>query len=154
MANWIALDLATLSQLGRETVKSHGVRTEFHPSPYDIPEAVRSHVSPSGDSILVEFKYIGDEPKESLDLQKRVRILAGRHSGRLYSLTLQLPTSAQPRWIETSLLEAINTLVATRPKGRELMNYSIIKHAIGSYADILFTPAPRSIKNAEGDEAS
>lgn len=67
-----------------------GVQANVFPSPHDIPEAFRTYADAESRQLVVEFKYIDQEPQVELRAGGGLWFSIGRNSHRLY----QIHTSA------------------------------------------------------------
>lgn len=78
----------TLSTI--QTTQKIGDRNvPVHISPFDVPQAFRvSLVDAAQRSVLVEFKYLDNEPAERRDLERMVSVYIGKFSGKLLAISV------------------------------------------------------------------
>ncbi|WP_298868077.1 hypothetical protein [uncultured Gimesia sp.] len=89
MSNWIQLDAQRLDQTTHEN--QNGVDIYFGLSPFDIPEAIRSHVDKSNDRLKIEFKYLDDPEEEKMEWSDKDSSLSvGKNSGCVYSISVNM----------------------------------------------------------------
>src|SRR5579863_4642911 len=103
-SDWITIDYARLNTTSVKTVD--GVEVSARLSPYDVPMAVRGRGSDAG-GVLVEFKYLDDEPLLCETTPDGLVVCFGRHSGRLFSIEVPLPVVKTGADKVSKLVEAV-----------------------------------------------
>jgi hypothetical protein len=99
---------------------------QMAPSPYDIPEALRSYTDDEGRRVL-EISYIGpDEPYRLEDLGV-VKVKAGKNSGRIYAFYYAEPDEEVQSIVE-SFHQAVVQLMG-KPSVRS-ENYKLVDAAL------------------------
>jgi hypothetical protein len=120
----------------------NGVPISVSPSPYDVPEAVRSVYDESKRRFSIEFQYIGEEPLKSSDVDRGVRCLLGKNSGRLYGIDVYLDKAALEDNSAASILKVIVPSIDALASGggREVRkrNYGFASQAVDNEKDSLF----------------
>jgi hypothetical protein len=105
-----------------------GVVVRRYLSPYDIPDAVRAIIH-DGNLVELKFRYMEDEePVETLDtiaFQSDGVAKLGRHSNRLYSLSVR---SVTPESALNRADDIISKLTTSRPSSAR--KYDVAKRAL------------------------
>ncbi len=103
MSEWIDLDIERLSKPTHAT--QNGVDISFDLSPFDIPEAIRSHFDQVDNRIVVEFKYLDDSAEETNEFSTPdMSILIGKNSGCIYRVSFKRKaktnSESEKKWLK------------------------------------------------------
>jgi hypothetical protein len=100
------------------------------PSPFNLPRALRAIVSPSDQSIKIEFRYIEDEATKQRMLGENVTAWIGKTSKRIRGIQIR----SKPRSASDSqnLDSAIEQLISTLSPGEDQAegNYRIVGRVV------------------------
>jgi hypothetical protein len=88
MSPWIPIDSAAFNVPHEEEVR--GVRITVLCSPHDIPSDIRGFYEESIERFVIEFKYIADEPLQSITDKPLVKVIVGKNSGRLFRIEVDV----------------------------------------------------------------
>ncbi len=133
MNEWLSLNPDTLLQLGQEA--GHAVLPTGL-STYDFPEAVRSYQDQRTKRLLIEFKYVDDEPWSLTPFTGPVALRIGRNSKRLLGIELDVSKSHEGTAGRETLLDgihqAISGLTAAGGATPRDGNYALVDRVIGN----------------------
>ena len=122
MSEWIHIPAENLI----ESHRAHPGTTLFFRSPFDIPVAVRPVAS--GSVVTLELRYLDNEERvEKITANERVSFEIGRHSKRLFKITVD--TSKSDEELLPLLEDALNQLRAVT-KAPSTENYDATSQAI------------------------
>ena len=136
-SDWIRLDASQLNEAQKE--EWGGIKLETFLSPYDVPEAVRSHLDDSKEWFVIEFRYITSEPTVEVGVGP-VKFLRGKRSGRIYQIGVRAPKSP-PSEVEipNMALEALDRL---KRSGEQIFGprqrINVIEHVLQEKREGLF----------------
>jgi hypothetical protein len=102
LAHWLRIDPELIEEKRTET--AFGGRTSLSVSPYEIPEAIKGEFDSAAKSIVLEFKYIDDEPCISFKQGPNVTVDLGRNSRRMQRIRLGVAGADRP-------LESVTTAI-------------------------------------------
>jgi len=103
-------------------LKVGGINVATKPSPYDVPEAVRTYDETDG-SHVIEIKYMGpDEPLETVDLGGDVFVRTGRNSNRVYAFILGVKSGSPA----LNAVKRVLGLMLERDKFSRKDNYRLV----------------------------
>ena len=122
MAHWLRIDPELIEEKRTET--AFGGRTSLSVSPYEIPEAIKGKLDLANKSIVVEFKYIDDEP---IVLVKgpNVTVELGKNSRRMQRIELKGYDLAGAEQSLDSVTSAITRFENQHPSAN-VKNYEIL----------------------------
>jgi|688.fasta_scaffold362483_2 hypothetical protein len=105
-------------------VSSHRVRSQ---SPFNLPRAIRTIVSPEEDTTKIEFRYIEDEPTRPKELSNNVTVWIGKTSKRIRGIQYRRRPSTQSsrQSVNNAIDKLISDLLPTESQARG--NYQVIK---------------------------
>jgi len=105
-------------------VSSHRVRSQ---SPFNLPRAIRTIVSPEEDTTKIEFRYIEDEPTRPKELSNNVTVWIGKTSKRIRGIQYRRRPSTQSsrQNVNNAIDKLISDLLPTESQARG--NYQVIK---------------------------
>jgi len=87
MSDWLKLDIDKLNR--PRQVEFEGQKLWSRPSPYDLPQAVRSRWSDDHRHIVIEFDYLDSETERTVHTQNAwLALRVGKHSGRILKLLI------------------------------------------------------------------
>lgn len=137
MGEWIPLDSSKLNTPQRMEVK--GVSLDVLMSPFDIPTDVRTSKINDGD-LLIEFRYMDEEPKHRQIKDEGITLIIGKHSERVFGLEIdksKFETNGQTvtlRLIIPEASSAIDHLNKKLGKRAFKRNYEVAKKALSNMA--------------------
>jgi hypothetical protein len=143
MSTWIKLDTSRLNPEYRAEIG--GVETTVRLSPHDIPLAVRAVKDVSAGRLIIEFKYLDDEPFE-LTPEGTLTLRVGRYSRRLFGVEVATPIGTDVlnkikfevvRWIDQWIRDIASKSTPETEAARG--NLGAAKNAIESTAALLAT---------------
>lgn len=137
-SDWLYLGLNAGDFANRQKTDS-GVLVSTSPSPYDVPEAVRTNVDEGRKRLCIEFQYIGEEPMVVKPDAPGISFRLGKNSGRLYGIDLELEK------INVTEVDGITGLITTTLSGlalscnrpARLNNYTMVQQAVTSEKDTI-----------------
>lgn len=105
------------------------------PSPYDIPEALRTFFDTRSKHFVIEFRYIDEEPRVQSKPANSLFVSLGRNSHRLYRIEIDehliRQDSSEARTSAFSEIEkALNKLQQHPSTSGASANYQILKNGI------------------------
>lgn len=105
-------------------VSSHRVRSQ---SPFNLPRAIRTIVSPEEDTTKIEFRYIEDEPAKPKELGNNVTVWIGKTSKRIRGIQYRRRslTQSSRQSVDSAIDKLISELLPTESQARG--NYQVIK---------------------------
>ena len=105
-------------------VSSHRVRSQ---SPFNLPRAIRTIVSPEEDTTKIEFRYIEDEPTRPKELSNNVTVWIAKTSKRIRGIQYRRRPSTQSsrQSVNNAIDKLISDLLPTESQARG--NYQVIK---------------------------
>jgi len=128
-----------------------GVRMMVTLSPFNTPTRVSGELSSDGNSFVIKFDYIDDEPGGEPKIYGPVSVVEGKHTGKLLSIILPVdrPPIQQPRVIEVVVNElkskAIEALqlrqkrLRSQGKTDNVLNQTVAEEIIAHDLDELVT---------------
>ena len=134
MNAWLKLDPQRLEKHEKRASSKDEVHIEVRMSPYDIPDAMRGDYDHGLDRFVIEFRYIGDEPWQHLDVAEHVVARVGKHSGRIYGLEVNVK-ALKAKSVGFALLPAISAgmdRLVSKSANKGIMSdrYEVAKRAI------------------------
>jgi|SRR5579872_5720195 len=140
MANWQRFWVPKSDEPSERWIR--GVRANVLPSPHDIPELFRIYADTHLDQLVIEFKYIDEEPLRQ-SVTDDLRLWLGRNSHRLYRIGIAAgalrpndPTS-KPRFFR-ELNEALEQLERQPSTASASSNYEFLKSGISNERNTIF----------------
>jgi hypothetical protein len=105
-------------------VSRHRVRSQ---SPFNLPRAIRTIVSPEEDTTKIEFRYIEDEPAKPRELGNNVTVWIGKTTKRIRGIQLQRRslTQSSRQSVDNAIDKLISDLLPTETQA--IGNYQVIK---------------------------
>jgi len=113
-----------LQAIKPEQVSRHRVRSH---SPFNLPRAIRTIVSPEEDTTKIEFRYIEDEPAKPRELGNNVTVWIGKTTKRIRGIQLQRRslTQSSRQSVDNAIDKLISDLLPTETQA--IGNYQVIK---------------------------
>jgi hypothetical protein len=122
-SEWVEIN-QPLGAMPPVRVSSHRVRSQ---SPFNLPRAIRTIVSPEEDTTKMEFLYIEDEPAKPKKLDNNVTVWIGKTSKRIRGIQYQRRSLIQSsrQSVDNAIDKLISDLLPTETQARG--NYQVIK---------------------------
>lgn len=119
---------------------SDGIDFRVEMSNYDLPQSIESKYSPEKKLFTISFFYISYEDTKELEIDDKISLRIGKHSNRIYQITIHLDKLVIANIISVNL-SIINIFkndksIADRYK-IPLQNYYAAKSAYTNYHDSL-----------------
>ena len=113
-----------LQAIKPEQVSLHRVRSQ---SPFNLPRAMRTTVSPEGNTTKIEFRYTEDEPAKPKELGRYVTVWIGKTSKRIRGIQVRGQSLSQPsrRSLDSAIDELISDLSPTETQAKG--NYQVVR---------------------------
>ena len=107
---------------------------QYSASPYSRPQAVRGYLNKDRNAYMLEFKYIGDEPVERIELDSKLAVIRGAQSGRVFGIEMYAELLRE-RMLEKMATSAMQKLAA-RPgqSARMSENFAAAQRVVHSSA--------------------
>lgn len=86
--DWVRLPKPSIELSEVSSTEEKGVKIHVYASPHDIPRAVRGYPDPATGRIVIEFKYIDDEPQITRQEGPHASIRLGEFSRRIFAIEL------------------------------------------------------------------
>lgn len=122
-SEWQEIDQTLVSNIPVQ-VSVHRVRSQ---SPFNLPRAFRTTVSPEGNTMKIEFRYIEDEPAKLKNLGRNVTVWIGKTSKRIRGIQVrgQSLTQSSRQNLDCAIDQLITDLspAETQAKG----NYQVVR---------------------------
>lgn len=129
---WIRLNY---DRIAPETHPDDAVWVSESASPYDVPSDVRAAYDPTTGHVVIDFRYITDEPTETVDLGAYGQALVGRNSRRVLSLRFDTHSYIRARnamahgrgqdMLSIAAQESLASIPAKFARNRELVGKAI-----------------------------
>lgn len=130
MTNWIDLRREDLQERLEDESRRYGVNVYL--SPYDIPEAVKCEYNHEDGIIVIGFRYIdSDEPtRVRTDVPNGGRAVVGKHSNRLYKLSL--PVDLNSDYLFGEIKDIISSMANSFSRGHR-PRYGVLMRIIDRF---------------------
>jgi hypothetical protein len=160
MANWVPVDQNRFMTLHNE--KIGGVETQVVSSMFDLPTALRANYDDKKRTLVIDFKYLGEEPAEKVIRQGSPIVIefAVTRSGRLRQITVPFPRGLEAdardgtlRNIVEAVLGALVNLAFSNIKWVRAENVEVARATIRENGQSLFSTLVPSPAKSLGQEA-
>jgi hypothetical protein len=134
MQDWIKLNTDALNVEHEKNI--NGVTVMARLSPHDVPIAARA--SSLGDSILIELRYLDDEPWNEVMQSNGILCRIGRHSGRLFGIRMPREFVGSQARFRVDIESAVKPAIGEIPR-RDIVeqNFRISTAAIAETKEAL-----------------
>ena len=116
-----------------------GVKVNLYLSPYDIPDAVSGDYDKATKRFVIQFKYLGDEPKESQALDKNISLRVGKNSHRIYEIAVDVG-ALDVEVVALEVKSAIDKFEASYAKSQSKESYRMAREILTSRKNEIFAP--------------
>lgn len=86
MSEWKKIKISS----GHAEEQSSGVSSNRLISPFDVPIHMRVKYSKKSEKIIIELRYISEEPTKSVGKSKSLNLIVGKNSGRCYGIEVNV----------------------------------------------------------------
>ena len=120
-----------------EATDSRSMVVRISVSPYDVPHHIRGALDEDKRRFVIEFKYVDREPTKAVKAGRHAIAEIGKHSGRIYSLDLDLNALRADKTgleIKSKADDAMRDLADNFPQERaHRKNYALAQNVIDAY---------------------
>jgi hypothetical protein len=140
MANWLKFRVPRSEEPSEFWIR--GVKANVLPSPHDIPELFRTYADLRLNELIIEFKYIDEEPLQQTSSDD-LRLWLGRNSHRLYRIGISAGTlkphdpNSKARFLY-ELSRALEQLERQPSTASASSNYEFLKSGISNEQNTIF----------------
>jgi hypothetical protein len=122
-SEWVEIN-QPLQAIQPVRVSSHRVSSQ---SPFNLPRAIRTIVSPKENTTKIEFRYIEEEPAKPKELGNNVTVWIGKTSKRIRGIQHRRMslTQSSRQSVDNAIDKLISELLPTESQARG--NYQVIK---------------------------
>jgi hypothetical protein len=125
---WIPVDRTALNQPRQKKVD--GVEVTVMASPYDVPDAYRSHYDAEKDRHILEFRYLTEEPKKRENHGQYITLLVGKNSRRIYGVEIDSAALRKHFWLSVT----VSAIGEQEQRSGPSQNYNIARRLLRTHA--------------------
>lgn len=143
-SKWIKVDWDSVNTRRDETV--HGIKVKMFASPYDVPEALRTVLDEDKKKLVIEFRYLNEEPTEEKRHNAYITYGLGKFSKCLYSLSFDINSltveNRKGKFTKyDKIVGVINQLLKESKQTAPLDNYELARDAVKAKYEMLLAAA-------------
>jgi hypothetical protein len=131
--DWMEIDVSNIRTKRKAIIR--GKEVDLFVSPYDIPKAMRATFDEKETTLIIEFKYLNDEPTELRKHNEDITYVFGKISHRIHGIRFNVgklfnEKSSREITVLDKFRSALNELADKSGLNDAKDNYEVAKDAI------------------------